>query len=376
MVSIDWDGKNSFRSRKRAVEDLRVRILRLAVEYPGRKLILIAHSHGGNIVVLAMNEAEVRSKVSRVVCIATPFLFLVRRSLGGFELWAREISAAAWVLLFFPYRDILTGTYGWIHYVPFLLACMSVSLMLYCASSDWAQKIQEPLPTKPLVKTLILRATLDEASYCTTIGTASVGLWMWPSTLVVRKVMSLLSDTGDFEVETDDSAAIDHDLHGDASNPSRFTVWSTRLMTALVALIGIAATQQIWREQFKMSPLELCCLILLLLIVLSLSVMRQVATHAAVALLSVAYMAWCMVGFFFACLSAFTFGLDVLWAYPFFNIFAEESPLGSWESVRMQVMGGASSFRHSWIVDAEGSQIVIMDYLESEAIPQGDSDVK
>ena len=48
----------------------------------GEKHFLIAHSHGGNVAMYALQDPEVQKQVDGVICLATPFLFPRRRPLS------------------------------------------------------------------------------------------------------------------------------------------------------------------------------------------------------------------------------------------------------------------------------------------------------
>jgi hypothetical protein len=70
-----WDGANSIVSRNNAAASLARQLEQLAIECPDDPIVILAHSHGGNI---ALRAAHIASKPSienlRVITIATPFL--------------------------------------------------------------------------------------------------------------------------------------------------------------------------------------------------------------------------------------------------------------------------------------------------------------
>jgi hypothetical protein len=65
-------------------------------QYPGAAHVLIAHSHGGNVCLAALNDPETRRAVRALVCLSTPFINVRGRAdsptLMGFSLAARAIS--------------------------------------------------------------------------------------------------------------------------------------------------------------------------------------------------------------------------------------------------------------------------------------------
>jgi hypothetical protein len=80
--SFEWSGKNSVMSRSIAAFHLS-NLLRVLIEqYQDDQYVIIAHSHGGNVALRAVEslETETASKL-RIVTLATPFLQLYRNYL-------------------------------------------------------------------------------------------------------------------------------------------------------------------------------------------------------------------------------------------------------------------------------------------------------
>ena len=78
---VQWSGMNSFGGRRAAAERLRRKLARLSAVYPNARRFVIAHSHGGNVTLLALGANDAQ-RVDGVVCMATPFLHLGWRDLG------------------------------------------------------------------------------------------------------------------------------------------------------------------------------------------------------------------------------------------------------------------------------------------------------
>lgn len=68
---------NAHRYRVRGGERLRTKLVELRRKHPSAELYVIAHSHGGNVALYAMQNRSVADAVTGVVCMATPF-FVVR----------------------------------------------------------------------------------------------------------------------------------------------------------------------------------------------------------------------------------------------------------------------------------------------------------
>jgi hypothetical protein len=79
-----WDGANSFVSRNEAARALANRLKELAVEFPREPVVVIAHSHGGNIALRAVHilDQPLTGEI-RIVTLATPFVQVRALPFGG-----------------------------------------------------------------------------------------------------------------------------------------------------------------------------------------------------------------------------------------------------------------------------------------------------
>lgn len=69
-----WTGENSCQARWNAADRLQERLAHLRRAYPAARLIVIAHSHGGNVALYACRRDDVDRMVDGIVCLATPFV--------------------------------------------------------------------------------------------------------------------------------------------------------------------------------------------------------------------------------------------------------------------------------------------------------------
>src|SRR5688572_21240503 len=74
VASFNWSGRNRFKDRKRGANELAEYLQALADRYPGARLFVVAHSHGGNVALHAIRLVDADARVDGLVCIATPFL--------------------------------------------------------------------------------------------------------------------------------------------------------------------------------------------------------------------------------------------------------------------------------------------------------------
>ena len=85
-----WSGSNSVDARDRAARDLSKQ-LREDLKDPDATAVIIAHSHGGNVALRALQHLDSKAGRIRVVTLATPFLRVFAR---------RSLQLSYWVKLF------------------------------------------------------------------------------------------------------------------------------------------------------------------------------------------------------------------------------------------------------------------------------------
>jgi hypothetical protein len=78
FVPFRWSGMNWPAARYRAAHRLREHFGRIATHYPHSRHYVVAHSHGGNVVLYALRDAEGEGEAatlpSGAVCLSTPFI--------------------------------------------------------------------------------------------------------------------------------------------------------------------------------------------------------------------------------------------------------------------------------------------------------------
>jgi hypothetical protein len=98
-----WGGANSPWARQKAAQQLAGHLKNQIEAHPAASHFVVAHSHGGNIALMSCCDAGVSSRLSGVVCLATPFLsYQPRRfrpylSLLVFSLFASIVVGIAFV---------------------------------------------------------------------------------------------------------------------------------------------------------------------------------------------------------------------------------------------------------------------------------------
>lgn len=76
-----WSGKNSHTARLNAAYKLSKFLSDVLAANPGSKVHLIAHSHGGNVVLYALRDRNLRDTISSVAFLGTPFISVSRRDI-------------------------------------------------------------------------------------------------------------------------------------------------------------------------------------------------------------------------------------------------------------------------------------------------------
>ncbi|MCX6899906.1 MAG: alpha/beta fold hydrolase [Verrucomicrobia bacterium] len=186
IEAVNWSGHNLHVSRYGAAQRLREHIKSLAKTFPGARQFIIAHSHGGNVAMYALNDGEVRKLVSGVVSLSTPFIMCRPRRLP-------EDLLSPLIVLISPFIFIFAGI--WLRFripiqvwmvVLFGLAMGVQAVLSRIVLGHWKgglqsirQKLADSLaqPAMSSRELLIVRAPGDEASAA--LGASTFGLWLF-----------------------------------------------------------------------------------------------------------------------------------------------------------------------------------------------------
>lgn len=178
----NWAGQNSFSGRMEATIKLQAHLTGLYKQYPNAEHYVIAHSHGGNVALYAMNDQNVASMVSGVVCLATPFIIPKRRLLGSNRNtdFSERLAWASFTLaiLILPYLILIPafvlGEYFGIESSRFLVTATTLVLLAFFGVgfaiidrlSAFTNRLcnSTNLPKLDVHKVLIIRSPGDEAS--------------------------------------------------------------------------------------------------------------------------------------------------------------------------------------------------------------------
>jgi hypothetical protein len=210
--SFEWSGSNSFIERAEAAERLAVRLDDEISKHPCQTQVLIGHSHGGTVCMLACKYAKAARP--QIVTLATPFIELdgsdrlSRQSLGRFFAdWVRTLSLSAFFYVYgaaflsvlailaaavltphmpkpkhaldFPYTDAFyLLPYSWLHNRWVIsLAPMPIMYAGYLCARRWADNVLDVdwalgglTQVHSSTSILVLRGVDDEATLTLTAG--------------------------------------------------------------------------------------------------------------------------------------------------------------------------------------------------------------
>ena len=93
-----WDGRNSFQSRRDAAKVLAERINRFLQTNASGSVHIVAHSHGGNIALLAIQQIIQIDRVASVTTLGTPFISLRVKPWATPPFIATSLSIWAFIL--------------------------------------------------------------------------------------------------------------------------------------------------------------------------------------------------------------------------------------------------------------------------------------
>ncbi|ROP44139.1 triacylglycerol lipase [Streptomyces sp. PanSC9] len=108
-----WSGRNSFHARAHAARELADHLGRTAREHPGARQWVVAHSHGGNVALHAVERLRQQGQVSPVpvVTLATPFIHARTRASSGLFVGSAVLFGV--LLLIEAGLAIATGGHSW-----------------------------------------------------------------------------------------------------------------------------------------------------------------------------------------------------------------------------------------------------------------------
>ena len=168
-----WSGGNTHTARIKASLKLREVLAKQIDQCPEHKHFLVAHSHGGNVVLSAITD-DLKDKVEGIVCLATPFISAKKRDLGSGSMFSIACSIVALLgyLAFTIIGQFETESWPWLKTLFLwvgIFVCLLTPLVafkeLVILAKEFANKMNDELKIAlpDSQKLLIIRSPGDEA---------------------------------------------------------------------------------------------------------------------------------------------------------------------------------------------------------------------
>ncbi len=107
-----WSGANSVRERDKAAQELVEHIRAKQSDYPSSTQVVIAHSHGGNVALRALDQLGVTGDEIFIATIAIPFVEILRTKLSPAETKRIDVMVSATMSVLIPqYATDIKYTY-------------------------------------------------------------------------------------------------------------------------------------------------------------------------------------------------------------------------------------------------------------------------
>jgi hypothetical protein len=202
FVPFRWSGLNSPRLRSRASKKLGEQLYETFAHYPESRQFIVAHSHGGNVVLKAFdNDPKLSSRIAGVACLSTPFIVANQREHFS------ATRSSSWALLAVAVAVITIQSVSdrYLEYVLRLPEWMASTLILMCPLIAifilwWIGKLWRLFglrtlehlryDTDPNLDLLIIRTSSDEAG--TALGSFQI------INLLVDRIGYFLNGVHDF----------------------------------------------------------------------------------------------------------------------------------------------------------------------------------
>jgi hypothetical protein len=180
-----WSGANSVRERDKAAQELAEHIRAKQFDHPGSIQVVIAHSHGGNVALRALDQPGVTGDEIFITTIATPFVEILPTKLSPAETRRIDVMVSLTTSVLIPHYAIAIND----AYFPTLnpnvlsfivaLVCVLPFMLLFRLRARNTRTVDELVgltSLSPSVRKhplLVLRAVDDEAAL--TLAAATIG---------------------------------------------------------------------------------------------------------------------------------------------------------------------------------------------------------
>jgi len=180
-----WSGANSVREREKAAQELAEHIRAKQFDHPGSIQLVIAHSHGGNVALRALDQPSVTGDEIFITTIATPFVEILPTKLSPAETRRIDVMVSLTTSVLIPHYAIAINDAYFRplnpNVLPFIVAlvCFLSFMLFFRLRARNTRTVDEFVGLTSLSSSvrkhplLVLRAVDDEAAL--TLAAATIG---------------------------------------------------------------------------------------------------------------------------------------------------------------------------------------------------------
>lgn len=164
-----WSGRNSFKARENAVVEFSNYFKESKRKYPRARHVVVAHSHGGTVCTDYL-KYHIEHDISAIVCLSTPFAYMVKRH--SWEDDHATLFCVAVASLFLAICFYCSGFYilnhfsAWLYFPLWVIANVTVSGVLLSFTERYESRLN-PFHLRSPPPIFVIRATRDEAALVT-----------------------------------------------------------------------------------------------------------------------------------------------------------------------------------------------------------------
>jgi hypothetical protein len=198
LFRFDWSGVNGHRHRLAAALKLASHLRTLAEQHPNSPIVIISHSHGGNVVAWA--TTKLKREATAAIYLNTPFVHVLHSARGSTDLslkvWFWFVGFFLGVLCQALIHVILPGLPKVIEIPVVIGTAITTTLLLLWKVPGRVEQLSRHLTElcaerRKILRELVVHSVGDEPS--SALGGAYIAQWLLRrSTLVVAIVITLL----------------------------------------------------------------------------------------------------------------------------------------------------------------------------------------
>ncbi len=162
-TNFKWTGRNSVNARYEAASSFKKHVAELHIP-DGVPHYVVAHSHGGSVVALALADESLRRKVTGLVCLSTPFFHVRARSRIDSGVLVRGLFAVVIVVVLWLFSGY-SPSIAWM-IAGTLVGAILVGILVAHILSSFSEHVltKMRLPVLTDVPVLVVRAPADDTS--------------------------------------------------------------------------------------------------------------------------------------------------------------------------------------------------------------------